>query len=116
MKEKLVILFIVFLMGCANVDVSNLSEKDIQKIAGSLSDEDVDKLIACDSPYMRFGTGCCLDVDDNNICDDDEEAKKNVEEETTTTTLITQMTIETLDGRNGGKYLNPAPNKSARKW
>ncbi len=38
------------------------------------------ELLVCERPYMRFGMGCCLDVNDNSICDDDEL-------KTTTTTL-----------------------------
>lgn len=38
----------------------------------SVSVEDVNKVIKCEEPYIRFGTGCCLDKDDNKICDNDE--------------------------------------------
>jgi hypothetical protein len=28
--------------------------------------------VVCNKPYIRVGTGCCLDSDDNGICDSDE--------------------------------------------
>jgi hypothetical protein len=28
--------------------------------------------IACYAPYMRFGSGCCLDKNNNSVCDSDE--------------------------------------------
>lgn len=28
--------------------------------------------VVCNEPYIRVGTGCCLDYNDNSICDDDE--------------------------------------------
>ncbi|MBD3388620.1 MAG: hypothetical protein GF416_06085 [Candidatus Altiarchaeales archaeon] len=37
--------------------------------------------IVCAPPYMRFGLGCCLDLNNNTICDQDEA------DESTTTTL-----------------------------
>ena len=35
-------------------------------------DLDADDIIVCESPYMRFATGCCLDQNNNGICDSDE--------------------------------------------
>jgi hypothetical protein len=40
------------------------------------------KEIVCNSPYMRMGTGCCLDTDNNSICDDDEKIEINSTNET----------------------------------
>ena len=67
-KLLIIVLFIslIFISACTNfgkIDVSNLSE------------EDVNKIIKCDKPYIRFATGCCLDANDNKICDDDENGK-----------------------------------------
>ncbi|MFQ5620426.1 MAG: hypothetical protein ACE5FT_01125 [Candidatus Nanoarchaeia archaeon] len=31
--------------------------------------------IVCESPYMRYGDGCCLDLDSNAICDKDKVEK-----------------------------------------
>jgi len=39
--------------------------------------------IICNKPYIKVGTDCCLDVNDNGICDKDE---------TTTTTTIYRPT------------------------
>ena len=33
--------------------------------------------ITCDKPYIKVGTSCCLDQNDNNICDSDEEQVKS---------------------------------------
>lgn len=38
--------------------------------------EEGDSGIVCNSPYIRFGTGCCLDRDVNSICDSDEPESK----------------------------------------
>ena len=38
--------------------------------------------IVCNSPYMRYGTDCCLDQNSNNICDIDEEKHLNEDNET----------------------------------
>ncbi len=54
---------LVFISACdnlGNLDLSNVSEKDVNKI------------IVCKAPYMRFASGCCLDKNDNKICDNDE--------------------------------------------
>ena len=32
--------------------------------------------VTCDEPYIKVGTSCCLDQNDNNICDSDEERVK----------------------------------------
>jgi hypothetical protein len=41
-------------------------------IACQVTEKDVDKLIVCDSPYIRHEAGCCLDQNTNKICDSDE--------------------------------------------
>ncbi len=33
--------------------------------------------INCNSPYIQFGTSCCLDQNNNRICDSDEQPAKN---------------------------------------
>ncbi|MEK6880614.1 MAG: hypothetical protein AABY22_13440, partial [Nanoarchaeota archaeon] len=42
-----------------------------------ISDEDLERLsekvITCESPYIRYGASCCLDQNQNNICDKDEQ-------------------------------------------
>ena len=53
----------------AQIDTSNISEGDI------------DKVIRCDPPYIRYATGCCLDQNSNNICDKDEKTQDESEQE-----------------------------------
>ena len=53
---------ILFVVGCQ--DVSQMSDEDLERIS--------EKAVVCNSPYIRLGTGCCLDQNDNNICDQDE--------------------------------------------
>ncbi|KKP28283.1 MAG: hypothetical protein UR15_C0028G0007 [Parcubacteria group bacterium GW2011_GWA2_31_28] len=69
MKETLLIGFllvsILILAGCEQVDISKL---DLSKI----NPDDLNKLVICNKPYIRVGTECCVDKDDNNICDNDE--------------------------------------------
>lgn len=57
-------LFLLLLMGCENVDLSKLSDADLERVS--------EKLIVCNAPYMRHESGCCLDKDNNKICDEDE--------------------------------------------
>jgi hypothetical protein len=35
-------------------------------------DEIAEEVIKCDPPYIRHGSECCLDQNENAICDDDE--------------------------------------------
>ena len=60
------------MVGCENVDVSQISDQDLERIS--------DKLIVCNKPYMRFASGCCLDQDNNGICDKDERDLTEAEE------------------------------------
>jgi len=55
----------LFTSGCDEIDINKLNLSD-------LSEEDINKLIVCKEPYMRYGTECCLDQDNNKICDNDE--------------------------------------------
>ena len=54
------ILLMFVLAACENVDLSKVNKADI------------DKVIVCNDPYMRFAFGCCLDKDKNKICDNDQ--------------------------------------------
>lgn len=47
--------------------------------------------VTCSSPYIRHGSSCCLDQDDNNICDKDEEGAGS----TTPTTRAPTTTVKT---------------------
>ena len=62
----------ILMVGCENVDVSQISDQDLERIS--------DKLIVCNNPYMRFASGCCLDQDTNGICDKDERDLTEAEE------------------------------------
>lgn len=55
-----IVILSLFLIGCSNMDLS------------SVKSEDINKVIQCESPYIRFGTGCCIDENKNGICDPDE--------------------------------------------
>ena len=73
----LFILSVLIVSGCDNIDVSKLSDEDLQRIS--------DKAIVCNTPYIRYGSSCCLDTDNNQICDMDEREltaeEKQAEEE-----------------------------------
>jgi len=62
MKKLLIPLIIALFLisGCEPGDIANLS------------DEDINKVIVCDGPYIRHAAGCCLDANENKICDEDE--------------------------------------------
>jgi hypothetical protein len=76
MKKILLIglvLGLLFIVGCSEIDVSQLSDEDLERIG--------ETLIVCENPYMRFESGCCLDQDFNSICDDEiESADETIEE------------------------------------
>lgn len=58
---------IIILSACEKIDVSKLTDKDLQRISK--------ELIVCNKPYIRYASGCCLDKNDNSICDKDEQEK-----------------------------------------
>lgn len=81
LKSTLKILFTIFVISlvlllgaCSEID---LSEVDLSE----LSEEDIDKIITCKTPYMRFEAGCCLDLNANDICDEHEGILPEEEEE-----------------------------------
>lgn len=43
-----------------------------EKLAKEIVSENIEKLVVCESPYIRYGTECCLDQNNNKICDNDE--------------------------------------------
>lgn len=55
---------LIFIFGCESIDVSKVSDDDLERIS--------EKAIVCNEPYIKFGTSCCLDQNDNKICDEDE--------------------------------------------
>lgn len=71
----------IILSACSGLDaaqIKNLSKEDMSKIA--------EATIACNDPYIRFETGCCLDQNKNNICDKDESNNAPTEKVSTITT------------------------------
>ena len=63
MKKLYILLsltFVLLVLGCEGVDLSEVSEEDINKV------------IVCEAPYIRHASGCCLDQNENGICDSDE--------------------------------------------
>ena len=70
---SLLVLLVLVVSGCENIDISKLSDEDLGRIA--------EKAIVCNEPYIRFGTSCCLDKDSNSICDRDERELTEEEEE-----------------------------------
>ena len=88
MRRQIHILALL-LVGCENVDLSNISQ------------EDVDKVIVCNTPYMRFGSSCCLDDNDNGICDNDEGTKEEIvkeEVEESEETCTNKCSSDSCDG------------------
>jgi len=81
-----VLLLVLLLVGCENIDLSKLSDNDLERISN--------KLIVCPSNYMRFGSGCCLDIDKGGygICDRDERIL--TEDEKEEESLITEEIAE----------------------
>lgn len=68
MKLKISILFLLLsLVACSNLDVSKLSDQDMERISKNL--------VVCSSPYIRYGTDCCLDKNNNSLCDRDEQSQ-----------------------------------------
>lgn len=69
MTKKVLILvlavFALFFSACEGIDPSQID-------LSNLSEEDINKVISCKEPYMRHELGCCLDQNSNNICDKDE--------------------------------------------
>ncbi len=67
MKRTLVLFILlssVLLAACDTIDVRKVSDADMVRIANTA--------IVCNSPYIRFETGCCLDQNNNSICDRDD--------------------------------------------
>jgi len=66
-KIIILILFvigIIFVYGCDGIDLSKVESEDMERLA--------EAIISCESPYIRFESGCCLDSDNNGICDQED--------------------------------------------
>ena len=48
--------------------------------------------VVCNKPYIKVGTSCCLDQNDNNICDSDESTATQVSTKKTTEDTLEQNT------------------------
>jgi len=97
--KKIIYIFIlgvIFAYGCENIDISNVSDEDLERIA--------DQAIVCEKPYIRHASGCCIDQDDNKICDNDEnsvlEQDKASEQSADTESDDVAIAIETNCGDN----------------
>lgn len=75
MKNICYLIFVpLLLLGCSGIDVSKLSDSDMQRIS--------EKLIVCEAPYIRHASDCCLDKNNNKVCDGDETSFSGSEENT----------------------------------
>ena len=85
------LLFIVLLVlsGCENVDLSGISDEDLERVS--------EKLIVCNSPYMRVGAECCLDQNSNSICDRDETQKTELTETGLVREYLKHLTVQNID-------------------
>jgi hypothetical protein len=81
----LLILTLLIFTGCDNVDLDKVSDKDLERISN--------KTVVCNAPYIRIGTSCCLDNNNNKICDEDENSINN----TNNTNKTTDFSEEKLD-------------------
>ncbi len=71
MKSKLIIgllIVSVFLLAGCNVNTGEV----VKEVREQLTQEDINKVITCNPPYIRYGAECCLDQNKNSICDNDE--------------------------------------------
>jgi hypothetical protein len=59
----------LFLAGCAGVDLTEVSDEDLERIS--------EKAVVCNDPYIRVGIECCLDENSNKICDRDDNGSEN---------------------------------------
>tara|TARA_Y100000310_G_scaffold337570_2_gene425014 strand:+ start:297 stop:1181 length:885 start_codon:yes stop_codon:yes gene_type:complete len=83
----IIIGLLMLLTACGSIDVGSMTDKDLARVS--------DKLVVCNQPYIRFGTSCCLDQNENNICDNDEKKKEDVTTESTPTKTDSNQIKET---------------------
>lgn len=83
-KNKIYFIILLFLIlgGCSQVDLSKVNLSDV-------SEEDINKVIVCNEPYIRHALECCLDQNNNKICDLDESEKNNHSNNSSQTEKIT---------------------------
>ncbi|MBW2981422.1 hypothetical protein KY343_00950 [Candidatus Woesearchaeota archaeon] len=75
----LLIILTILISGCTDEQVAMFREKyepEIRAEVQDIVDESISahavNPVVCDAPYIRYGTGCCLDKNNNKICDNDE--------------------------------------------
>ncbi len=72
MKKEVLFITLLFVIiisvACNNIDLSKLSDKDLQRVSK--------ELIVCNPPYIRHASNCCLDKNGNAICDNDEKVSE----------------------------------------
>ena len=68
MKKLMILLIasVLFISGC-NVD---------EKLVSNVVKENIDQIVVCNEPYIRYASECCLDANSNKICDRDESSDK----------------------------------------
>lgn len=66
LRQIIICLIFVLLLGCINTSNSNLNAKTEDS---KLQEE----IVICNNPYIKVGKDCCLDRNKNYICDADEE-------------------------------------------
>lgn len=89
------IILTIFIASCENVDVSKVSDKDLERIS--------EKAVVCNKPYIRVGIECCLDQNDNKICDKDE--TKTIQKETEEKSVETTEIIKVQTKQESGKII-----------
>ncbi|MEK6952825.1 MAG: hypothetical protein AABX29_07460 [Nanoarchaeota archaeon] len=75
------ILISIFLISGAGCQVDD-------KLAKEIASENIDKLIVCNEPYIRYGTECCLDQNKNKVCDNDEGQSTQQKSEQTNNQIV----------------------------
>ena len=102
MKRLFVLCLVLLFSGCSvekQVDVPT-------KVVNDTSTAPVD--IACYAPYMRFGSGCCLDKNNNSVCDSDEVivAPVVVPRPSSTVFSVSYNVVDDTVVRNGSAVFN----------
>ena len=91
-KSIILVFFVVLIMliaGCENIDVSKLSDEDLERIS--------EKAVVCNNPYMRIGTECCLDRNGNSICDRDEAKETQLSETEVVEAYLKNLAVHNID-------------------
>ena len=68
---SLITLVLVIITACEKIDNSELSDNNLQSMP--------QEIVACNTPYIKNASSCCLDANNNGVCDGDEAKKINNE-------------------------------------